>query len=323
MRIVDPVAAGTTQIVDTIIIADDGSNGPDPTPGNNTDTDTDNLVTLPNADITKTLIATNQAHTITPAVAIGEILTYQVDLTIPQGTAGSATLTDVLDLGLAYVGCTDPTVVSGVVTTTLPGGLGDICAPPPGSPAIGPVPIGSTADADQGRSVTFALGSLTNPGPANAVLRLSYRAVVLDNPENVRSVNLNNQATWRWNGGVLTESAADVTIVEPTLALEKTAAPRSVPPGGVVTFTITVTHPAPPSDSPAFDLELTDNVPLGMTYVPGWSLATGGGVIDATAAPLLHVEWGVLVSQRKRRRRRSRRRWASSRPGRASATIPT
>ena len=55
---------GTTQIVDTIIIADDGTNGPDPTPENNTDTDIDNLVTLPNADLTKTLIATNQAHTL-------------------------------------------------------------------------------------------------------------------------------------------------------------------------------------------------------------------------------------------------------------------
>ena len=76
------------------------------------------------------------------------------------------------------------------MTTTLPGGLGDICAPPPGSPAVGPVPIGSTVDADQGRSVTFNLGSLNNPGPATA-LRLSYTAIVIDNPENVRGINLN------------------------------------------------------------------------------------------------------------------------------------
>jgi LPXTG-site transpeptidase (sortase) family protein len=143
--------------------------------------------------------------------------------------------------------------------------------------------------------VTFDLGNVTNAGPGNATLTLRYTAVVIDNPENVRSVNLNNQVTWRWNGGVLTESAADVTIVEPTLALEKTAAPSSVPPGGVVTFTITVTHPAPPSDSPAFDLVLTDTVPAGMTYVPGSLVVTPGGVIDPTAAPpLLRVTWSVL-----------------------------
>ena len=194
VRIDDPVAAGTTQIVDTIIIRDDGTNGPDPTPDNNTDTDINNLVTLPNADLAKSVIGSNQAHALDPYVAIGEILTYQVDLTIPQGTAGSATLIDVLDLGLAYVGCSDPTVVSGAVTTTLLGGLGDICAPPPGSPVVGPVPIGSTVDADQGRRVTFNLGSLNNPGPANAVLRLSYTAVVIDNPGNVRGVNLNDES---------------------------------------------------------------------------------------------------------------------------------
>ena len=90
------------------------------------------------------------------------------------------------------------------------------------------------------------------------------------------------------------ESAPDVTVVEPTLALEKAASPNSVPPGGVVTFTLTVSHPAPSSDSPAFDLELTDTVPLGMAYVPGSLVATGGGVIDATAAPLCRVTWSVL-----------------------------
>ena len=56
MRIDDPVTPGTTQIVNTVTIADDGANGPDPTPGNNTDTDTDNLVTLPGADLTKSLV---------------------------------------------------------------------------------------------------------------------------------------------------------------------------------------------------------------------------------------------------------------------------
>ena len=294
VRIADPVPPGTTQIVDTITIADDGSNGPDPTPGNNTDTDIDNLVTLPNADLTKTLADTNQAHTLTPAAAIGEILTYQLELTIPQGTMTSATLTDVLDMGLAYVGCTAPTLVSGTLTTTLPGGLGDICAPPPGSPVVGPEPVGSTTDVDQGRRVTFDLGSLTNPNPANAVLRLRYTAVVIDNPGNVRGVNLNNQVTWTWVGGRLIESASEVVVVEPTLTLAKDAAPRSVPPGGVVTFILTGNHPAPPSDSPAFDLELTDTVPLGMTYVPGSLTASAGGTIDDSAAPLLRVTWPVL-----------------------------
>jgi LPXTG-site transpeptidase (sortase) family protein len=85
----------------------------------------------------------------------------------------------------------------------------------------------------------------------------------------------------------------EVVIVEPTLTLEKDADPRTVPPGGVVTFTLTIENESPPSDSPAFDLELTDTVPVGMTYVVG-SLTASGGTVDVSALPLLRVTWPVL-----------------------------
>ena len=61
--------------------------------------------------------------------------------------------------------------------------------------------------------------TLTNPGPANATLTLRYTAVVIDNPENVRGVSLNNRVTWNWVGGQLIDSADDVVLVEPTLTL--------------------------------------------------------------------------------------------------------
>ena len=292
VRVDDPVAPGTTQIVDTIDIADDGANGPDPTPENNTDQDTDNLVTLPNADLTKSLIATNQAHTLAPDIAIGEILTYELVLTIPQGTMTSATLVDVLDLGLAFVDCQAPTVTGNLITT-LPGGFADVCNPP-ANPTVGAEPPGSLTDPEQGRRVVFDLGTISNPDASNATLTLIYDAVVIDNPDNARGVDLNNDVTWVWVGGELIERAAEVTIVEPTLTLAKDASPRSVPPGGVVIFTLTIDHPAPPSDSPAFDLELSDTVPVGMTYVPGSLTASGGGAADDSAAPALRVTWPVL-----------------------------
>ena len=55
-------------------------------------------------------------------MAIGEILTYELLLTIPQGTMVSATLTDILDQGLAFVDC-QATQASGNLITTLPGGF--------------------------------------------------------------------------------------------------------------------------------------------------------------------------------------------------------
>jgi LPXTG-site transpeptidase (sortase) family protein len=290
VRILDPVAPGTMQIVDTVSIRDDGANGVDPTPGNNSDTDTDNLLTQTGGNFTKSLVDTNQAHTVTPAAAIGEILTYELVLNVPQGTMTSVVLTDILDLGLAFETCQDP-VATGGLATSLPGGFTDVCNLP-ANPAVAAEPPGGVAD--QGRRITFDLGALSNPGPASATLTLRYTAVVLDNPENVRGLSLNNRVTWNWVGGQLIASAADVVLVEPTLTLAKDAVPRTVPPGGVVTFTLTIANVAPPSDSPAFDLVLTDTVPVGMTYVPGSLTASGGGTVDASAAPALTVTWPAL-----------------------------
>ena len=83
---------------------------------------------------------------------------------------------------------------------------------------------------------------MTNAGPGNATLTLRYTVVVIDNTDNVRGVSLNNRATWDWVGGQLIDGAEEVVVVEPTLTLEKDADPRSVPPGGVVTFTFTISN---------------------------------------------------------------------------------
>ena len=66
-------------------IGDDGTNGGIRTPADNSDDDIDNLVTLPNTDLTKTLFYTSQLHTSGLNAAIGEILTYRLEMTVPAG----------------------------------------------------------------------------------------------------------------------------------------------------------------------------------------------------------------------------------------------
>ena len=51
---VDAVPAGVTSITNTATAADDGNNGADPTPGDNTGTDTDTLTAAPDLTVTKT-----------------------------------------------------------------------------------------------------------------------------------------------------------------------------------------------------------------------------------------------------------------------------
>jgi LPXTG-site transpeptidase (sortase) family protein len=280
--------AGVASVVNTATITDDGSNGPDQNPADNTSTDMDNLVTLPDADLTKDLSGTSQAHTTGQLAAIGEILTYRVVMTIPQGTMGSATITDVLDRGLAFVECLSLTPSTGLTTT---GDFAAACA----APTVAEEPGGSGFAEDAGRRIAFDLGDMTSAGPGDATLTLIYRAVVIDNAGNVRGGNLNNRASWTWVGGQLIKSADEVTLVEPTLTLSKTAAPMTAPPGAPITFTLTINQDAA-SDSAAFDLRLEDVVPLGLIYVPGSLAVTSGppATVDESGAPTLIVRWDDL-----------------------------
>ena len=74
--------------------------GPDFTTVDLTDPAT---VTTAAPSMTKTITGTNQAHTIGNTVAIGEQVSYQVVVLVPEGTSPTAMLTDVLDPGLALV----------------------------------------------------------------------------------------------------------------------------------------------------------------------------------------------------------------------------
>ncbi|WP_299029038.1 sortase, partial [uncultured Thermanaerothrix sp.] len=284
--------AGAGSLTNTITITPP-SGVSDPDPGNNTDDDTDTIVTTPTGDLTKSLIATNQTFTPDRSVAIGEILTYEIAFTIPAGgTLPNLTLTDVLDRGLAFVNCLSITPSSADITTTLPGGFADACNAPI-NPVIQTEPSGSTNPADRGRRITFSLGDVSNSGEANGRVIIQYTVVVLDALENQDGVLLNNNAMLTWASGSLVASASNVNIIEPDLELTKQVDQTVALPGTVLTFTLTLRHTTQ-SNTDAFDVVLTDVLPAGLSYVPGsLTILSGppGGIADDSAAPALRVTW--------------------------------
>jgi LPXTG-site transpeptidase (sortase) family protein len=265
----------------------------DPTPGNNSDDDVDQIVAQPTGDLTKSLIATNQGFTPDPSVAIGEMLTYEVTFTVPAGgTMTNLKLTDTLDRGLAFVDCVSVTASDPAITTTLAGGFADACNDPT-NPTVATEPSGSTNPADAGRKITFTLGDVSNSGASNGTVSVRYTVVVLDSIENQDGVSLKNSATLTWDSGSLSTAAPEVTIVEPDFELTKEADRTVATPGSVITFTLTLRH-TNASNVDAFDVVLTDVLPPGLTYVPGsLTIVSGppGGVPDDTGAPTLRVRW--------------------------------
>ena len=154
-------------------------------------------VTVSNAGVTKVVVSTDQGHTSGSSVAVGEILTYTVTVTVPEAVSNNVTLVDTLDPGLAFVGF-DSLVVSNpaAVTTNAAGGFPGVLS---GAAVSNP---GGTAET-AGSRVTFNFGNVTNTNTDSGVpetITLTYRAVVLNTTANVRGQARNNSAVWTAGG---------------------------------------------------------------------------------------------------------------------------
>ncbi len=251
-------------------------------------------VTITTAGVTKVVVTTDQGHTPGNAVAIGEILTYTVTVNVPEAVSNNVTLVDTLDPGLAFVGF-DSIVLSNAtaVTTSIPGGFPAVLA---NRVVSNP---GGTAET-AGSRVSFGFGTITNTDINSGVaetITVTYRAVVLNTTANVRGQARNNSATWTASGAVSPASAPDVTLVEPTLVVDKQIAPAGADAGDTVTVTLVVSH-AGASNADAFNVALRDSLPAGLVYagnlqhtagLPPATLVEAGGTIDATwtAFPLV------------------------------------
>ena len=263
---------------------------------NNTATDIDQ----PGAGV-KTFNGSNQTFTSGQSVAIGEIITYRVVLDVAGMTGTDPTvinnlqLVDTMDQGLAYVDCLSITATDASLHP-VSGNFASICA----NPTVEVEPTGSSEQVNAGRKVTWNFGSIENNGEIAQTLIVEYRAVVLDAQGVTRGSTLNNSAVWTWQGGQITSSAVDVTVVEPMLTLTKTANATVLINGATVTYTLTVGYDSS-SNIDGYDVVLTDVIPEGLTYVPG-SLVISSGysdgstTIDETSAPTLHVTWPTFPS---------------------------
>ncbi len=250
-------------------------------------------LTTTTTSLAKIIVGTDRAHTSGNTVAIGELITYTVLITVPEGVTPSALFTDTLDAGLAFVSL-DAVSASAALTTSVPGGFAAI-------QAAAVVTNNGAGAANQGRDLRLNFGTLTNSDTDNAVaetLQLTYTVGVLNttgSPNNVAGQQRNNAVTYTWPGNSRTASAPNVTLAEPAFTLSKTAAPTSGQAGDVITFTVTATNTG---GALAFEAVLTDVVPAYMTYVNG-SLAGAGAAPPDTlveAGGTLTTTWNSLAT---------------------------
>ncbi|MDO9084700.1 MAG: sortase [Anaerolineaceae bacterium] len=224
------------------------NDGPDHT---TTDLDEDAEVTIFDPTVSKSLTGTDRDFTTGNSVSIGEIIEYTVTVKLPEGITNAVVLTDQLDAGLVYIGCDSITPSSGI-STDLSGGFSSACNDPT-NPTV----------TNQGRSIIYTLGNLSNSDTDNSVddtITFVYRAIVINSLGNNPGTNLNNDVTLAWDGGSASDSADNVSIVEPFLQVNKTANPATgVDAGDTITFNVAVSHTGQ-SGTDAFEAHIRDDL---------------------------------------------------------------
>jgi uncharacterized repeat protein (TIGR01451 family)/fimbrial isopeptide formation D2 family protein len=222
--------------------------------------------------LTKNLTGTNQADSTGNNVLVGEIISYQVTATIPEGQMQQARILDSLDSGLALVSIDSITASAGVITSVA-GGFNSV--------------LSSASITNSGQNISLDFGTITNSNTNNSVAEtivLNYQVVVLNSASVNRGTNLNNSAILNYNNGASQSTslvfAPNVTVLEPQIQVVKTVNTATGDANDLLTYTLTISHTAA-SNSTGYDLNLSDVLPTALTYQAG-TLAYISGVSPAT-----------------------------------------
>lgn len=235
---------------------------------NNYATSDSATITVAKPTVAKSLVGTsieNTANSRTQAV-IGELATYEITVTIPQGRTPAAQLIDRMNPGLAFV-----QQISAVNN----------------DPAVLTVPGLSNAPVltGNGTVATWNLGDIVNSDTDSSTAEtITFRidTVVLNVNSNTSGKRLSNRGQLKWNNRATSSNNAqnrDVTVIEPKLVTTKTASVGGFGgnPGDPVTYTIVIEHD-PGSQTDAYDVTLDDLIPAEiasprLTSVAGISAA--------------------------------------------------
>ncbi|MFM8290210.1 MAG: hypothetical protein ACKOC4_00745, partial [Planctomycetia bacterium] len=202
---------------------------------------------------------------------IGELATYTITVTVPQGTMPTAQVIDTMPGGLAYVRTVSAVNNSSAVLTI---------------PNLANLPTVTS----NGQTITYDLGTITNTDadPAtDETFTITIEAVVLNVSGNASGTTLVNQARTAWNAGVnqtSNVSSGAVTVIEPDMEVDKTV---SVGGGGgnvgdTVTYTIVIRQAAG-SETDAFNVTLADTIPAQIGSPTLVSVVDTSSLVTASA----------------------------------------
>jgi uncharacterized repeat protein (TIGR01451 family) len=269
--------AGPGSLVNTVDVADDGTNGADPTPEDNTASDTDSLNSAPAAlPSPSALIArTSEPATSGNNVAVGEVVRYRLLIEVPPDTYRDMTIHGYLPTGIEYLGNAKIafwTTNDGDMTSSTLSGPGlDVTTT---TPLVDVVPTFGITGAEQtpsspgftdGEDVVFSLGDVTNTAtnPSPEYIVLEFNALALNDALSSHNATFGVTAV----GAAAVSNVLTTTLIEPMLELHNTAVVNGSgtygDSGDPVVYTYTVLHGSM-TGADAYDVNVTSDYSGGI-----------------------------------------------------------
>lgn len=182
---------------------------------------------------------------------VGAQVAYRLVITLNEGTTNSVVVKDLLPDGLKFGSAT---IGAGAnISYTLTGS--------PNTGATG--------------TLTWNFGNITNSSDedsTNDTITIDFTAVIENSDSNLRGTTLANTAHLEYVDGMgdpqstPESSPGSITVIEPGLQVTKsqiTTGPYRV--GDTVTYEVAISHTAE-SNATAYDVQLTETLPAGLTY---------------------------------------------------------
>jgi fimbrial isopeptide formation D2 family protein/uncharacterized repeat protein (TIGR01451 family) len=210
------------------------------------------LARAPGIDKVVDTASTTYPETTGTDLGIGELVTYEITVVIPEGETDNVILTDTLPAGLEYV--TSEIVRIGAAGDRITG------------PDIGPGLVEAGDEGvNAGLTTTFDFGDLSNAFDGaidvddEIVVRITARLTAAAGVD-TSDVLTNSSALTFDDGQGNTQSVvdtADIDVVEPFMELVKDITPTTADAGETVSYTLTATNSG---DGPAYDMIIADDI---------------------------------------------------------------
>ena len=177
-------------------------------------------------------------------LAIGETVTYELTIVLPEGVTSTSVITDYLP--------SNATGVIEAVGASISSLGGNITTSLPGTPQFFDSNLGDGLD----DTVVFNFGTITNSpdGVSNSADRIIVLVVgrVVDVSANMDSDWLSNTGVFTFASGPPLADSAEIDVVEPVMAVTKNMGPVT---NGLVTLNVQLTNNG---TAPAYDIVLED-----------------------------------------------------------------